>query len=608
MHSSYFFIDFIIFTLLMKKIYNLLVLSLFLCKAQAQTPNYSSIHQEQSLYYQQFKNFSDTQFDSVNGKSNIYAAKTSTPCNLTKKVLGWHPYWNGTTYTNYQWSLLSDLVYFDYTASPTTGANTNASFAWSTASVVTVAKANNTKIHICVTMFSGHSTFWASSTAQTTLINNLVSLLNTRGGNGINIDFEGMGSTDNAPFVTFITNLNTALNTANPNYQLSICLYAVDWGTSFNVPALTAQVDFFTIMGYDYYYSNSATAGPTAPLYNFETTYNYTLGKSISYYNKQGAPSSKLVMGLPYYGREWEVSSTSVPAATTGSFNASRTLLSIANNTTNYNASTKFWEGNCYSPYYKYTSGISQRQCWIDDAYSLGRKYDMVLQRGLGGIAIWALGYDDGLTTYWDLIRDKFSTCAPLVCNDSIYDMGGPTRNYYNDERYQFTLSAPTGSVVRLQFKSFSLEQGYDSLWLYNGNSIASPLIGGYTGTVSPGTITSAGNALTVRYKSDGATVSFGYKAVHACIPAITTSVNEFVKQESNLFYPNPAHSNEEIRLESEYVIKEVKLVDITGKIIRIVPVMEQNGKQSLKLPYLTTGLYLLQIPNKKPLKLIVEE
>ncbi len=592
----------------MKYFYFLSVCCL-LSRLYGQSNEHISIQQEQSNYYQQFKGFTDAQFDSLHNTNTLLTAKSSTPCVLNKKVLGWHPYWNGSTYTNYQWNLLSDLVYFDYSVSPTTGANTNASFAWSTASVVTVAKANNTKIHICATLFSGHSSFWASSTAQTTLITNLVSLLNARGGNGINIDFEGMGNADNAPFVTFMTNLNNALNTANPNYQLSVCLYAVDWGTAFNIPALNSLVDFYTIMGYDYYYSGSATAGPTAPLYNFETTYNYTLGKSISYYNKQGAPSSKLVMGLPYYGREWEVTSNAnVPATTTGSFNASRTLLSVATNTTNYNTATKFWEANCYSPYYKYTSGISQRQCWIDDAYSLGRKYDMVLQRGLGGIAIWALGYDDGLTTYWNLIRDKFSNCAPLVCNDSIYDMGGPTRNYYNDERYQFTLSAPTGSVVRLQFKSFGLEQGYDSLWLYNGNSITSPLIGGYTGTLSPGTVTSTGNALTIRYKSDGATVSFGYKAVHSCIPAITTNINEFLKQETNVFYPNPAQSNGLIILESEQTINEVQVLDITGKTIRTLTVTEQNGKQSFKLPYLAKGLYLVQMPNKKPLKLVVEE
>lgn len=384
-------------------------------KAEAQQ-RVKSIHQEQSEFYSSQKGITEAGFDSLNGRQpqpDLVSARSNSPCVLTKRVLGWHPYWNGTTYTNYQWNLLSDLVYFDYSVSPTTGNNTNTSFAWTTASVVTVAKNNNTNVHICVTLFGGHSSFWASSSAQNTLISNLVNLLNARGGNGINIDFEGMGSSDNAPFVAFMTNLNNTLNAANPNYQLSVCLYAVDWGNSFNITALNPLVDFYTIMGYDYYYAGSTTAGPTAPLYNFETNYNYTLGRTISYYMKQGAPASKLLMGLPYYGREWEVNGTSVPATTTGNFNASRTLLVVNNNTTNYNTTTKFWEGNCYSPYYKYSSGTSTRQCWIDDVYSLGRKYDMVNQRGLGGIGIWALGYDDGLSGYWNLIRDKFSDCAP---------------------------------------------------------------------------------------------------------------------------------------------------------------------------------------------------
>jgi spore germination protein YaaH len=572
---------------------------------KAQNTVTPGILQEQSAYYSQFKNFSDAQFDSLRGQTNtVLAAKSVTPCVLTKKVLGWHPYWNGSTYTNYQWNLLSDLVYFDYAVSPTTGNNTNTSFAWNTASVVTVAKNNGTKIHICVTLFGSHASFWASGSAQTTLINNLVSLLNTRGGNGINIDFEGMGSADKVPFTTFITNLNNALNTANPNYQLSICLYAVDWGGCFDIAALTPLVDFYTIMGYDYYYGGSTTAGPTAPLYNFETSYNYTLGRSISYYNKQGAPNSKLVMGLPYYGREWEVSNNNaVPATTTGNFNASRTLLAVANGTTNYNAANKFWEANCYSPYYRYTSGASQRQCWIDDVYSLSRKYDMVLQRGLAGIGIWALGYDDGLTNYWNLIQNKFSNCAPIVCNDSIYDMGGPTRNYYNDERYQFTLSAPTGSVVRLQFKSFGIEQGYDSLWLYNGNNTSSPLIGAYTGTVSPGTVVSTGTALTVRYKSDGATVSFGYKAVHTCIPASTTGfVNQAVTQKLEAF-PNPVSSGGKLNLTSPDELKNIRLVDVTGKTLK-----EFSSSKDIHLPVLLTGIYFLQTDNYPPVKLVVAE
>ncbi|MBL2951458.1 hypothetical protein ELO23_30375, partial [Klebsiella pneumoniae] len=80
------------------------------------------------------------------------------------------------------------------------------------------------------------------------------------------------------------------------------------------------------IMGYDYYYSGSATAGPEAPLYNFQTSYNYTLAKSITYYVKQGATPSKLLLGLPYYGREWETAANTAPSSTTGGFTSSRTL------------------------------------------------------------------------------------------------------------------------------------------------------------------------------------------------------------------------------------------------------------------------------------------
>jgi spore germination protein YaaH len=541
------------------------IFSFYLTASTAQSL-FKSIMQEESEFYRSFRFVSDTQFDSLNNAGNTgTASEKLNTCTLSKRVFGWHPYWGGTSYTSYQWNLLSDLCYFDYTVSNSTGNNTNASFAWNTASVVTVAKNNGTKIHICATMFSGHSTFWASSSAQTTFINNIISLLNTRGGNGVNIDFEGMGASDKIPFTNFIANLNSALNAANPSYELSVCLYAVEWSSVFDIPALNSQVDFYTIMGYDYYYGGSSTAGPTSPLYNFQTSYNYTLSKSITYYIKQGAPVSKLLMGLPYYGREWQTTSNSVPSATSGTFNASRTLSYVNNNPATYSITNKFWEGTCFSPYYTYQSSGNWRQCWIDDAYSLGRKYDMVLQRGLGGIAIWALGYDNGMNSYWNLLQNKFSDCAPIICSDSLYDMGGPARNYYDNENYSFSISAPTGSLVQLQFKSFGTEANYDSLWLYNGFSTNAPLIGAYTGTNSPGIVVSSGQNVTLRFKSDGATNSFGFKIIKNCIQQITTEIAVQDIRKDLMLYPNP--STGKFYFESEKSFS-VLVYDITGKIV----------------------------------------
>jgi hypothetical protein len=306
------------------------------------------------------------------------------------------------------------------------------------------------------------------------------------------------------------------MHAAIPGSEISICLYAVDWSNVFDMPALNPYVDLFVIMGYDYYYSGSTTAGPEDPLYNFQTSYNYTLTKSLTFYLKQGTTSSKLLLGLPWYGREWGTTSSTIPSATSGAGTSSVTYATMRDNTSG-NYSTRAWDPISYSTYYPSVRGGQNWQAFIDDAYSLGKRFDMVNQRGVGGIGIWALGYDDGYNDLWDLIADKFTDCAVVPCTDTIYDMGGPSRNYYDNENYIYTI-APTGATgLTLNFTSFNTEINYDTLWIYNGPSTAAPLIGFYHGSTSPGLITASGGALTIRYKSDISTVAAGWQAIWNC-------------------------------------------------------------------------------------------
>lgn len=449
--------------------------------------------------------------------AKVAPAQRTAACNLNKRVFGWHPYWNGSTYTNYQWNLLSDFCYFDYTVDPATGNNSNGSFAWSTSAAVTAAINNGTKAHFCATLFSSHATFLGSTSSQQTFINNVISLLNARGGKGVNIDFEGMAASDKAGFTSFIQSLSTQLKAANPNYEVSIALYSVDWSAVFDIPNLKNYVDLFIIMGYDYYYGGSTTAGPEAPLYNFQTSYNYTLTKSVTYYLKQGVPNSKLLLGLPYYGREWSTSGSAIPSSTTGSYSGTKTFATVKGSPATYSPSTYQWESNCFNSAYVRYTGTEWRQCWIDEARSMRYKFKMVNERGIGGIGIWALGYDDGYSDFWDAIQDKFSDCGTVPCTDTIYDMGGPTRNYYDNEDYTYTIAPSGASSVSLAFSSFTTEANFDSLWLYDGTSTAAPLIGKYTGTSGPGTVNSTGGAITVRFKSDGATVNTGFNAIWSC-------------------------------------------------------------------------------------------
>ena len=121
------------------------------------------------------------------------------------------------------------------------------------------------------------------------------------------------------------------------------------------------------------------------------------------------------------------------------------------------------------------------------------------------------------LATMTDTINDYFTDCATTVCTDTIYDMGGPAINYYDNEDYTYTI-APTGAMgLSLNFTEFSLEDNFDTLWIYDGTSTSSNLIGGYSGVNSPGFINSTGNALTLKFHSDNATNESGFKAIWQC-------------------------------------------------------------------------------------------
>ena len=314
---------------------------------------------------------------------------------------------------------------------------------------------------------------------------------------------------------------------------------------------------------------------------------------------KQGVTASKLLLGLPYYGREWETVSATAPSTTTGNFTSSRTYNYVKNNPTTYSAANKKWESTCYNPFYVYLSGGMNRQCWIDDVYSMGRKYDLVNQRRIGGIGIWALGYDNGYNDLWQLIEDKFSNCAVQPCTDSLFDMGGPYRNYYDNEAYSYSIGPNGTSKVQLQFKSFALEQGYDTLFLYNGSTTSAPLIGAYTGTNSPGTVTSTGTVITIRFKSDIGVVNSGFKIIYNCVSA--TELNETLAQgESELFiYPNP--NSGIIFIKSNEAITKYGLTNALGeKVYETEGTITELNISKLNLPH---GIYFLDILTEKSRK-----
>ncbi len=106
------------------------------------------------------------------------------------------------------------------------------------------------------------------------------------------------------------------------------------------------------------------------------------------------------------------------------------------------------------------------------------------------------------------------------TCGGNFYDSGGTASNYDANESSTTTLyPSTTGQYVVLTFSSFQTEQFTDYMYIYDGTSTSSPLIGIYSGNTTPGTIgaRNASGSLTVKFTSNGNTQSTGWAATISC-------------------------------------------------------------------------------------------
>jgi Zn-dependent metalloprotease len=104
------------------------------------------------------------------------------------------------------------------------------------------------------------------------------------------------------------------------------------------------------------------------------------------------------------------------------------------------------------------------------------------------------------------------------ACSGTLFDTGGPTANYGANINSIITIAPAGASQVNLSFSSFAMEANYDYLYVYDGPTIASPLIGTYTGTTIPGNVSSTGGAITLRQSTDPLVDDTGFEIHWSCV------------------------------------------------------------------------------------------
>lgn len=266
----------------------------------------------------------------------------------------------------------------------------------------------------------------ADPTSRTRHVRAIVALVEQNGFDGIDIDYEQFAFTDNRAtwetirpnWVEFIAELATALHHTGRLLTISIPpIYDTDRTADsgywvYDYAAMGRLVDGIRIMAYDY---STDEPGPIAPL-------SWVRG-ALRAAKKAVADDSKLLLGIPLYGRNWVVATSGTcPAEAPGTVDPN--LHEVDALMAQY-AATPLRDEVTQESTFSYrrdssdgSAGCTQtREVHYVDAIGVRARVDLARKERIGGVVFWALGYDTEAT--WTAVADvarprtSASTAAP---------------------------------------------------------------------------------------------------------------------------------------------------------------------------------------------------
>ena len=248
-----------------------------------------------------------------------------------------------------------------------------------------------------------------------TAVNSILEVYQDKQFDDINVDFEYVGVPDNSTrdgFTTFVRNLKTSCLSRNYKCQVDVDIFAdsAEKLRLWDLSGLTPFTDHFIVMAYDYYRKTSYQAGPVAPIRgkcspnskHGDLCLEQDIITHLSQITKV-LPSEKILLGIPFYGYEWQTASRDYLANTyprTGTMASYSRIQSIFSDPTISSISAK-WSDTSLSPYLIYEKSGKIYQIQFENPQSLEQKIKLVKSANLGGIAIWALGYESPHNDLW---------------------------------------------------------------------------------------------------------------------------------------------------------------------------------------------------------------
>lgn len=201
------------------------------------------------------------------------------------------------------------------------------------------------------------------------------------GFDGINIDFENVDNGDAARLTAFVKRLSTAGKSMGLTMSIDIMI-PTKWSTCYQRNALSKIVDYVAVMTYDEHWRTSPKSGSTASLPWVKAGLQKTLTE---------VPANKLLLGIPFYTREWEETKKS-----DGKVSVKPRALGMASVDLRQeeNNAAKTWQDNTGQHYFEYAKDGKRYRIWVEDEKSIQLRMALVKNHKLAGAAFWRKGFE----------------------------------------------------------------------------------------------------------------------------------------------------------------------------------------------------------------------
>ncbi|MBM2826483.1 MAG: spore peptidoglycan hydrolase, partial [Dehalococcoidia bacterium] len=246
--------------------------------------------------------------------------------------------------------------------------------------VIAMARAHGVKIVPMIINLARNEDFHrvlADPSIRARAIQGIVDLVVNGGYDGINIDFEAISPEDRPYLTTFMTELAPILRGKRKLVTQAIAARTEEkltgWAGGYDYAALGRVNDLIILMSYGY--------GTQRP----QSTAPFPWVEGSAAYAASQIPKEKLLLGLPWYGYDWNLA--------TGRVEALDHAQAVAR--AQKNGAALQYDLAVQGSFFSYSADGQEHQVWFEDARSNEAKIALVHKYGLAGVAAWRIGHED---------------------------------------------------------------------------------------------------------------------------------------------------------------------------------------------------------------------